>query len=409
MVQVTVIMGDRNRPPYHYGRSQYQRDDRDIRNGRYYEDQSDRYDRMQAPRHPPGIHDGRNGGGYTFRGAADSNNYRPRRPENEFSFRAQGPRYPSPDRHAPTPQRQRQQPHRANDSRRDQGKRGPPGRGNDSRHRGGYRGRVKKPPPSEREILHKTGRASTPEQLFGMNADGQARFTTIISSSDEDSGSESGEVIDLTNDSDEDGDGPRKRVKTNAPAPVEPTAPKWSNPEYLTALPPPENLGAPKKDIVRVIRKAKVEAAPKEDSSNAVKDNIDFISFKFDDDFANSIVIDSDSGGENRPPSNAPLAPAGMKMTGEHVPSTFPPNHSSAPITMHDTVGPPPPPPSDLIMPTDEELIAHYGGDSKGKKRKHEMLSKGVGDIVREWQANQTNPTPWCTVDHTHTGSVGLR
>ena len=83
-------------------------------------------------------------------------------------------------------------------------------------------------------------------------------------------------------------DVPRKRAKvepTEAPA-----RPQWSNPDPYTVLPPPETLGAPKKDIVQVIRKAKNEQASKSEGADNVAGNADFISFNFgDDDNSNKV------------------------------------------------------------------------------------------------------------------------
>jgi non-canonical poly(A) RNA polymerase PAPD5/7 len=281
-----------------------------------------------------------------------------------------------------------------------------------------------------------------------MNEDGQFRFNANFSSSD-DQGSEDGEIEeDMSN-----GEGPRKRVKADVTEPTEQTVPKWSNPEYFTALPPPESGLGPKKDIVQVIRKAKVEAAAKHDTtSNAVKENADFISFNMDDDTLR--VSDEDSADENVPPENASTGP----KLGNH--SVTKPKDGPAPKKgsfkqfvrprspvlnfslrpfnkAKDPVGPPPQPPPniDQLMsmadrmhvsgrrkptahPIQEykpepwlpsEAIPQQSSEPKGKKRKAAKISKGLGDVVVEWLSNETNPTPWCTVDHTRTANVGLR
>jgi non-canonical poly(A) RNA polymerase PAPD5/7 len=76
---------------------------------------------------------------------------------------------------------------------------------------------------------------------------------------------------------------------------------------------------------------------------------------------------------------------------------------------MDDGIGPPPPPPADLLIPTEEELVKQYGSGSKGKKRKHEEQSRTTGTVVPEWQPDGSDPTPWCTVDHSRTADTGLR
>ena len=256
---------------------------------------------------------------------------------------------------------------------------------------------------------------------------GQERFLSIEPSSDEDSdaGSEDGEVIDLTNDTDSESDSARrhKRVKTDAPPPAETAAPKWSNAEYLTALPPPESLGAPKKDIVQVIRKAKVESAQKDESSNPLKDNADFISLTLDEDFDSGNMNDSDSASDDMALRDAPSGPASMQPDGkkglmsrkeqkEQVTNKLAALQShKLPYStkMNDDIGPPPRPPHGLILPTDKELVSQYSEGAKGKKRKHEKISQDRGDVLPEWQDNGSNPTPWCTVDHSRTADTGLR
>ena len=425
------MMCDRYPAGNRYGRPQYERGERGEHNDSYYYDRYedyDRYGRSPPPaRYPSDRYDHRDdhyirNDEFAFRGAAERDNYRPRQPQENFSFRTQGstaPRFPSPDPHAPPPPQARAR--RTENTRREQGKRGPAGQYSDRTLNGQAPRRFRKRPPHERDLLQRARRASTPDQLLGMNADGQARFKAVDSSSDEEN------VIDLTNGSDDDieADAPRKRVKAEESQPTELAAPKWSNPEYLTALPPPETLGAPKKDIVQVIRKAKVDSAPKTDSSaNAVKDNVDFISFNFGEE--GEIMSEDDPVSENRPPSNAPVGPSGfggrsaVQPNGAGVangrgrqpdppPSTFQPINLRSSNKMDDDVGPPPLPPPELSMPTDEELIAYNGGNTKGMKRKRGEQSKDIGDVVPDWRPNGSNPTPWCTIDHSRTANIGLR
>lgn len=283
-----------------------------------------------------------------------------------------------------------------------------------------------------------------------MNEEGHFRFNANFSSSDEE-GSEDGEIEEEVAN----GEGPRKRAKAEITEPAEQMAPKWSNPEYFTALPPPESGLAPKKDIVQVIRKAKVEAAAKQESaSNAVKENADFISFNMDDDAQD--MSEEASEHENVPPQNAPTGPARL---GNHIVTRSkdgpaPKKHGfkqfvrpRSPVLnfslrgtnkTKDPVGPPPQPPpnidqlmnmADRMQVSGKRKTAPHvsqdlnGSDTrslpqalpqqssapKGKKRKAAQISKGLGDVVQEWISNETNSTPWCTVDHSCTANVGLR
>ncbi|KAK5128519.1 hypothetical protein LTR85_003188 [Meristemomyces frigidus] len=400
-------MGDRYQPDHRRGnerpREYYERQDR-YRQQDYYEERS-------------------RGDGYAFRGAAEQREPQQYRSQEQFTFRAPAPgapRFPAEDRYAQSqPQQSQPQQSRARreDPRRRQERRPPPGARNGGtqgyRGRGGFRPR----PAHNRDILSKTGRETTPELLDGMYIDGEARFREVDSSSEESSDASSDdEVIDLTRDSDEDAEAPRKRTKVEAQP--ETAAPKWSNPDPYTVLPPPETLGAPKKDIVQVIRKAKVDAAPKADEQNAVKENADFISLNFDDDFENDEMSD-----ESAAPVEGPRATSGFSHRDEfhakHLSTQATPQARSTsnrtngklpslPPAM--TSGDPPSPPPGFVMPTDEELMAQYAVGGKGKKRKHgDIQSNTDHDLVEEWEANHTNPTPWCTMDHSRTANSGLR
>ena len=409
---------------------------------------------------------------YQFRGAADrGQSYRPP-PQSDFTFQASGPRFPANQPYPPP----RPLEARTQGPRRDQGRRGPPGQHGGKAFAAGARVPFRKPPPHQRDILRRQEGNSTPEQLHGMNEEGQARFGEANFSTSEEDGSEDGEIDDSAMD---EGDGPRKRVKADAADSEAQAAPKWSNPEYFTALPPPESGGGPKKDIVQVIRKAKIDAAPRQDSSNAVKENADFISFSMDEDVVDlgSMKL-NDSGAEpnepkppkrqrkpkdallapaqradevqaeprekpaKRPPKSAPTAP--LESMNQANQSIDEPQEDPAPKKRRpkqfvspkppfrgfklpkadkskDPIGPPPQPPMDIdhmmsvadrMAPKKQPLAKatpQQSSEPKGKKRKAALISKGLGDVLAEWVDNGTNPTPWCTVDHTKTANVGFR
>ena len=384
---------DRSRGSDHYSRDPY-RDDRQ------------RYGNTYEP-------SGRDG--YTFRGAA-GRQFDHYRSQDDFSFRAGGPpasRFP-PAQDFPPPQRTRKRQHehepRRNNTRHiDQAHQR---HAQSQRGRGGFHAKA----AHQRDIL-RADRETTPEQLEGMNLDGQTRFLDIQSIS---SGSVAGEVIDLTNDSDDGGVDPaRKRAKTAVSA--ECAVPKWSNPDPYTVLPPHDTLGAPKKDIVQTIRKAKTDAAATNSAKNAIQENADFISLNFDDDKSNGQVSDdsmptklepavgpftNSNGFSHRTDLHAKIPSAQM-----HTPSFTPVNAGSQRHTGGKDIDDDfPSPPPGFVMPTDDELLEQYVNDGRGTKRKRQDgHSKSKGDVVDEWDANDTDPTPWCTVDHSHTSNVGLR
>lgn len=255
-----------------------------------------------------------------------------------------------------------------------------------------------------------------------MNVDHQAHFVDVESSDDE---SADGSIVDLTKDSgDEQDERSRKRTKTAVTAASASATPKWSNPDPYTALPPPETLGAPKKDIVQVIRKAKVDSAYRSDSNNAVKDNIDFIAFSLNDDLSEGEVSEhSSSDADHIPPQNAPDGLSAMTRGDEqdvdstngfqHSRSeTLPYIHDSRPANVRpeDDVWPPPPPPNGLVLPSTEELAAHYsGGNVNGLKRKREEQALDRNAIVPEWRPNGNITTPWFSGVQSPTASASMR
>ncbi|KAI5300263.1 hypothetical protein KEM56_002589 [Ascosphaera pollenicola] len=94
---------------------------------------------------------------------------------------------------------------------------------------------------------------------------------------------------DDENDENPDGGPARKKriVDSTSGEPQAAPAPKWSNPDPYTVLPPAaeENPGK-KKDFVKMIRKAKMQADQRNEDSksrNEVVENVDFISFDMED------------------------------------------------------------------------------------------------------------------------------
>ncbi|EME41392.1 hypothetical protein DOTSEDRAFT_46399 [Dothistroma septosporum NZE10] len=295
---------------------------------------------------PPQRADNHGDSGYSFRGAAGGDSYRPA----EFNFRALGPQTRFSDVQPPP----RKRPLKDNKKKSQQGGRPP------------WQPRAFKPRAAhDRAILKHVDDETTSEQMIGMNGGTQPKFAEYISSTEDDSDS------DVSSDEDEgNGQARKKRVKTkNADGDDKP---KWSNPDPYSVLPPPDAVAGPKKDIVQTIRKAKVEAAANAAGTNAVKENADFISFDFGDD----AVDDVDEDHEDQHSVGEPPAPAS----------------------------------TDYVMPTEQELPDRLAGTHKGNKRKRGAeQATSLGDIVDEWLPNHTNPTPWIQPDPAFTSSVGLK
>jgi non-canonical poly(A) RNA polymerase PAPD5/7 len=83
--------------------------------------------------------------------------------------------------------------------------------------------------------------------------------------------------------SDDEGAEPKKKqARTQTLAADGDSVPKWSNPDPYTVLPPLDEAQRKKKDVVKLIRKARVTASTESmTKTEAVSD--DFISFDFDD------------------------------------------------------------------------------------------------------------------------------
>ncbi|KAL1616723.1 hypothetical protein SLS56_011317 [Neofusicoccum ribis] len=199
--------------------------------------------------------------------------------------------------------------------------------------------------------------ATTPEQLDGMNP-GAAKFISLsdVSDSEAEMDLDSGDE-DASDDEDRP---PAKRVRatTEDKADDGNAAPRWSNPDPYTALPPPDETHAKRRDFVKLIRKAKV--APEHDAaaSNAVTKNDDFISLNFDDD-------------EDQQNSDDDERPRAMKRAYQDDDDD-------------DLESLPPPP--------------------KSKKRKREVID---GRVVEDWRPRAETPrAPWCTSDHS--GSANM-
>jgi non-canonical poly(A) RNA polymerase PAPD5/7 len=157
------------------------------------------------------------------------------------------------------------------------------------------------------------------------------------------------------------------------------SVPKWCNPETYTALPPPEERTGKKIDFVKLIRKAKNDAAEKAESNNAVAANDDFISFGDED-------ISKDEP-QSPPPEEEPR-------------TTYRPRHNPVQGSLNDL---------DYNEPEYNEPVASNGNQNKRSaetfdlpepphssrttKRKRVEIGRG---IVQEWLPTaNTRTAPW--------------
>jgi non-canonical poly(A) RNA polymerase PAPD5/7 len=87
--------------------------------------------------------------------------------------------------------------------------------------------------------------------------------------------------MDMSDDENGAAEQPSKKARTVRKAADGDSVPKWSNPDPYTALPPPDESQRKKKDVVKLIRKARVETNA--GSTAKVDPADDFISFDFGD------------------------------------------------------------------------------------------------------------------------------
>ncbi|KAF1842572.1 uncharacterized protein K460DRAFT_409975 [Cucurbitaria berberidis CBS 394.84] len=258
----------------------------------------------------------------------------------------------------------------------------PHGRGNaNGFRRGGYR----KAAPHERALLTHRDDGS-PEHAMGVS-DGPNKFLDLDDLPDDEEaemGVESGKSVG--DDSDTDGqDGNQKVARTQAITRADgDSVPKWSNPDPYTVLPPPDETTGKKTDFVKLIRKAKNQAAEKAAGHNAVAANDDFISFGDED----GVVEESELRAQEdevpvstrqRPNATARRPVQTSLSEVAYIDSIVNGSHNT-----HQAAGP-----SDQLQ---------Y--PVRSNKRKHGGFGAG---IVQAWlpQPN-SNPTPWLLAPETY-------
>ena len=372
------------------------------------------------------------------------------RARGEFSFRTSesAPRYPQVSGHyspGQTNQPVVNNRRRANESG---------GSGPRNMHRmSPYRGRGGRPyqATAERPLL-RFERGTTPQQMLGMNDDQTVEnrflYTDDLSDSgdeameesDSDVGSGTGVSLHMDEATEEKKDN-RMIITGDGSADIETSiariyekveddsVPKWSNPEYYTALPPPDESQRKRRDVVKLIRKARVTTQKENGVQNQVAANDDFISFNFGDD-QNLEESDDDAYSQARGKGvpGAPLGPRAFShlqnlnaQTSSHPPGTDG-THLSAPITE--------PPPSSVTLVQDNSRQPALSDTNCNRKRKRDHIDeddiyddlppppkrkKGKagfanGYVLGEWEGNQVkNPIPWITSSREPTEHAGFR
>lgn len=362
---------------------------------------------------------------FQFRGAAarpPGDNYRPGPRRDGFNFSA-GNNAPSfaPSNNYPGARRAPPQDARRNGQRRGRGRVGP---------------RKFGPKPAHERDLMRHQREPTPDQLEGMNESRESRFKVLDDLSDSDSEDGDGVMdaetevhhpigapispsnVNRDSHSDDSEDehprAKRARVKSKSPE-AEQAKPKWSNPDPYTVLPPPGESETKKRDVVKLIRKAKIEAAK---PAAPAAEGADFISLNFDDDFAQD--DSEDEGGISLSASVGGEPPLPKKPSFSHLDHLHPDRNIAPPARVEESKGvnmSAPvslprldvwPPPADVHGDPSGRSQYHTGlqrqeakdavapvrkENSKKRKRRDDVT---LGDTIEEWKAPEgTDPAPW--------------
>lgn len=228
--------------------------------------------------------------------------------------------------------------------------------------------------------------------------------------------------MDMSDSDNESAEPTAKRARTTDKESGGDSAPKWSNPDPYTALPPTEDSDKKKKDMVQLIRKARVSAAQGPRTSLPADDE-DFIRCDTeseeeaekndDEEFIDPLTYKRGKDGGQEPPTPAsalPPVPLAARVTLPPKPqflSRFAPTINTAP----GSVG------SEAISSTASsknraaEAIDKAESSALGsRKRMHDDVLKLPahaklkpapkqpvgGKLVSEWQAKpKENPCPW--------------
>ncbi|KAI1760651.1 hypothetical protein GGR53DRAFT_508950 [Hypoxylon sp. FL1150] len=345
-------------------------------------------------------------GDFTFRVDRPSgiDSYRP--PERGYDSRAY-----SDERNASHRRRSkfadRDGPRRYEDHKRghDDRQRGRPGRGGNQQ-----RGRQDKKTTSNRLLLRKNHNYR-PELMLG-DTTARASYRDIDELSDTDE-----TEMDISEGSDSNAEPASKRARTSAPTSTnaEQEVPRWSNPDPYTALPPPDETTRKKKDMVHLIRKARVEAEAKK--STMPTEDVDFISCDFSDDDdakfrkgksrgANDAVAETRaqykapttlSGSSSLPPkpptsANQPASTSNQQKTEAHGTKNNPVD-----LTASTSLG------NRKRTHDDAIKLPHTSLKPASKMPTH-------GGVVYLWKATDgENPCPWAVKDHSAVPSVATR
>lgn len=219
-----------------------------------------------------------------------------------------------------------------------------------------FRFRSRPPHTADRPLLS-TMRQITPEKVQdATKAKNSIKIASLSAKRD-------------TSDDDPDPERPRKKRTMSFDGPYGPQdttsislpcphAPRWSNPDPYTAIPPPSHQTNKRVDVVKLIRKARVDKTAKANGNDELKDPLDYISL--------GIISESE------PQSNAP-------QNGRNIPFSGPtPREGMYSVARRNRIR------GDAIK--------------RRSKNTRKPASKYIcdGSVIKEWRPlSQETGTPW--------------
>lgn len=298
--------------------------------------------------------------------------HRPKLPQSDFTFRVDQPLHVAPFSFPPATN---------------------PPAGRRGERRGGLprkpgRPRWQPPPhPSERALISGDTFRIPGQRIFDTSA--SAKFRDVDEMSDDQE-----VAMEMSSQSSHEGaEKPvSKRPRTDAKAADADAVPKWSNPDPYTALPCPDEATRKKRDMVQLIRKARVEAL--KPNTDAPPEAANFISFDSSDE-------DDAPPPPPPPPTSLPPRPPPPPRDGPVVGKSKSSSTATDAKLTPDTSGPL----GSRKRTVDDEIKPpDYGQLKKAGTRR----SKGT--LLPEWQPKDDQDScPWKAVGSSEADNATIR
>lgn len=198
------------------------------------------------------------------------------------------------------------------------------------------------------------------------------------------------------------------------------SAPRWSNPDPYTVLPPVDEAQRKRKDVVKMIRKARIVTGKDSLTESQVVANDDFVSFGFESDD----VASSPTHGEMSDSFSISGAPIGPRASSSPKKSHKAVSELASGTSVNLSAERSGPPSFANNPPRRKENIPFYPDQSDalgGRKRTHDdhiktdRLAPRKKTTSRAYRRGEWNPsddmdrTPWIVDDSVFTENSGFR